>query len=151
LEDVRPGAKLEGLLAVPVTVVAATFQGTNALEVVFRTADGIVDTDLLFRDHEPTLRLVQDGSTWGFDGDAGMLQLALEARRIRLAHLFDPYLAVHLSQIDALLDILSGLCGHIGDVRRTGVTPESLDRSCGSDYSSFPHCKQLQPEKDYGA
>ena len=113
LEDIQPGSKLEGLVPAPVTVLAATFQGTSALEVVFRTPDGVVDTELLFRDHEPTLRLAAEGSSWGFDGDAGLLQLALEARRIRLAHLFDPYLAVHLSEIQPLPHQVDAVYGHM--------------------------------------
>ena len=37
-----------------------------------------------------------------FDGDGRLLQLASEAYRIRLGHLFDPLLAVHCSLIEAL-------------------------------------------------
>jgi hypothetical protein len=37
-----------------------------------------------------------------FDADDGLLRLVSEAYRIRLAYLFDPYLAVSASQIEAL-------------------------------------------------
>lgn len=37
----------------------------------------------------------------GFDADADMMRLVSEAYRIELAHIFDPYLAVHTS-IDPL-------------------------------------------------
>jgi hypothetical protein len=36
-------------------------------------------------------------STWSFDGDGALFRLVSEAHRIRLAHLFDPVLAVHIS------------------------------------------------------
>jgi len=39
---------------------------------------------------------------WSFDGDGALLRLVSEANRIRLAHLFDPYLAVHTSRIEPL-------------------------------------------------
>src|SRR5207247_7911122 len=37
-----------------------------------------------------------------FDGDGSLLRLVSEAHRIRLAHLFDPVLAVHTSLVDPL-------------------------------------------------
>lgn len=39
---------------------------------------------------------------WTFDGDGGKLRLASEAWRIKYAHLFDPYLAVHTSDVQPL-------------------------------------------------
>jgi hypothetical protein len=41
------------------------------------------------------------GRVYAFDADGGLLRLASEAYRIRLAYLFDPYLAVSASQIEA--------------------------------------------------
>jgi SNF2 family DNA or RNA helicase len=38
----------------------------------------------------------------GFDADGHLFRLVSEARRIRMAYLFDPMLAVHLSQLEAL-------------------------------------------------
>lgn len=40
--------------------------------------------------------------SWTFDGDGEKLRLAFEAWRIRYAHLFDPYLAVHTSDVEPL-------------------------------------------------
>jgi SNF2 family DNA or RNA helicase len=39
---------------------------------------------------------------WSFDGDGALFRLVSEAQRIRLAHLFDPVLAVHTSIVDPL-------------------------------------------------
>jgi hypothetical protein len=39
---------------------------------------------------------------FSFDGDGEAFRIASEAQRIRLAHLFDPYLAVHSSRIEPL-------------------------------------------------
>ncbi len=51
------------------------------------------------RGEETSLELVEAGRAYGFDADGALLRLASEAYRIRLAHLFDPYLAVSTSQI----------------------------------------------------
>ena len=39
---------------------------------------------------------------WSFDGDGALFRLVSKAHRIRLAHLFDPVLAVHTSLVDPL-------------------------------------------------
>lgn len=39
---------------------------------------------------------------WSFDADGEQMKLASEAYRISLAHLFDPYLAVHTSSVEPL-------------------------------------------------
>src|SRR5205085_8461818 len=51
---------------------------------------------------EPRFSLVQKGRPWSFDGDGALFRLVSEAHRIRLAHLFDPVLAVHTSLVDPL-------------------------------------------------
>ncbi|MCX7683478.1 MAG: DEAD/DEAH box helicase, partial [Anaerolineae bacterium] len=48
-----------------------------------------------------------------FTGDAESFFLALEAHRIRLAHQFDPLLAVHISQVDPLPHQIDAVYGHI--------------------------------------
>ena len=46
--------------------------------------------------------LVEQGRPWSFDGDGSLFRLVSEAHRIRLAHLFDPVMAVHTSLVDPL-------------------------------------------------
>jgi superfamily II DNA or RNA helicase len=46
--------------------------------------------------------LVEAGRPWSFDGDGALFRLVSEAMRIRLAHLFDPVLAVHTSVVEPL-------------------------------------------------
>ena len=45
---------------------------------------------------------VAAGRPWSFDGDGALFRLVSEAQRIRLAHLFDPVLAVHTSVVEPL-------------------------------------------------
>ncbi len=53
------------------------------------------------------------GRPWSFDGDGELLRLASEALRIRLAHLFDPLLAVHTSLVDPLPHQITAVYGEM--------------------------------------
>jgi SNF2 family DNA or RNA helicase len=103
LEDLRPDAVVRGLLPNGhATVVQVQWHGSNALTLVYRAPDGRVSEQLLYREDEPRLEVVQEGRPWSFDGDGALYRLVAEAHRIRLAHLFDPLLAVHTSLVDPL-------------------------------------------------
>ena len=101
LEDLTPKAVVGGLdpdgAAV---VVSAEWHGDSALTLTWRRASGGVAEEILTRADEPRLRIVERGRPWSFDGDGALFRLASEARRIQLAHLFDPLLAVHTSEIE---------------------------------------------------
>jgi SNF2 family DNA or RNA helicase len=85
-----------------VTVVSVTWHGSDALTLVYRGPDGRVADEILYRHDEPRLEVVESGRPWSFDGDGSLFRLVSEAHRIRLAHLFDPVLAVHTSLVDPL-------------------------------------------------
>src|SRR6266545_3277817 len=103
LEDIQANASFRGILPdALVTVVSAQWLGSDALELVYKDAAGKLGNELLYRDSEPTLDLVEQGRPWSFDGDGDLFRLVSEAYRIRLAHLFDPVLAVHTSLVDPL-------------------------------------------------
>lgn len=84
------------------SVVAAEWAGDNAIELTFKAPDGRVDQQVVFRHDEPRLEVVEAGRPWSFDGDGATFRLVSEANRIRLAHLFDPVLAVHSSEVQPL-------------------------------------------------
>lgn len=103
LEDLTNGASVRGILPnSQVAVVAVQWYGSDALELTYKDTNGRVDTRLLYRDDEPGLDLVVVGRPWSFDGDGQLFRLVSEAHRIRLAHLFDPVLAVHTSVVEPL-------------------------------------------------
>ncbi len=103
LEELKPGTIIKGILPDQhVTVVAATWLGASSVELTYKTADGRLDSELLYRNSESSLEIVTKSLPWSFDGDGEMFRLVSEAYRIRLAHLFDPRLAVHTSQVDPL-------------------------------------------------
>jgi hypothetical protein len=103
LEQLQPGATLRGIVPdAMVVIVNVHWFGSEALELTYKTAAGKVANELLYRHDEPRLELVEQGRPWGFDGDGALFRLVSEAQRIRLAHLFDPVLAVHTSVVDPL-------------------------------------------------
>jgi superfamily II DNA or RNA helicase len=103
LEDLQPDATLQGILPdALVTVVSVAWHGSDALTLVYRGPDGRVADEILYRHDEPRLKVVESGRPWSFDGDGSLFRLVSEAHRIRLAHLFDPVLAVHTSLVDPL-------------------------------------------------
>jgi superfamily II DNA or RNA helicase len=103
LEDITPGAQLQGLAATgPATVIQVQRVGDDALTVYFKAGDGPLQERMLFREDEPALSLVEAGRAWSFDADGEDLKLAAEAYRIHLAHLFDPMMAVHSSNVEPL-------------------------------------------------
>ncbi|MDP2823124.1 MAG: helicase-related protein [Sulfuritalea sp.] len=103
LEQLLPNAAIRGIVPdALVTVVSIQWFGSEALELTYKTPSGKVANELLYRDDEPRLELVEQGRPWSFDGDGALFRLVSEAQRIRLAHLFDPVLAVHTSVVDPL-------------------------------------------------
>ena len=103
LEQLTPNASVRGVLPDRlVTVVSVTWFGSAALELTYKAADGKVGAVLLYRDDEPRLEVVEQGRPWSFDGDGALFRLVSEAQRIRLAHMFDPLLAVHSSDVRPL-------------------------------------------------
>src|SRR3972149_747225 len=103
LEDLTPGTVVRGILPdCLVTVVTTQWFGTEALELTYKDPSGRVANRLLYRHDEPNIEVVEHGRPWSFDGDGSLFRLVSEAHRIRLAHLFDPVLAVHTSIVDPL-------------------------------------------------
>src|SRR6201984_919289 len=103
LEDLQPTAAVRGILPDQVvTVVSVQWFGSEALELTYKGPSGRVANELLYRHDESRLEVVEHGRPWSFDGDGHLFRLVSEAHRIRLAHLFDPVLAVHTSLVEPL-------------------------------------------------
>lgn len=103
LEDITVGSSVIGIAGnQPVTVVAVKWYGNAVLEITFKDTKGQLASQLLYREDEERLNVVTNNLPWSFDADANLLRLASEAYRIHLAHIFDPYLAVHTSAIEPL-------------------------------------------------
>ncbi len=102
LEELSRGASIKGILPDGlVTIVDVRWHG-QVVELTYKDAAGRLGSELLYRDREPSLEIVTHGRPWSFDGDGAQFRLVSEANRIRLAHLFDPLLAVHTSLVEPL-------------------------------------------------
>ena len=114
LEDLGPGARVRGVVpSESVQVVSVDWIGNQAINLIYRTADGEVSETTLFRDDESRLCIEERGRSWSFDGDGALLRLVTEAHRIELAHHFDPYLAIHASLVDPLPHQISAVYGEM--------------------------------------
>jgi len=112
-DEIKPGVRLEGLdPSGTAEVVQVSRFGPVALNLVFR-ANGKVGERLVYRGDEAAFAIIKPGRTYSFDADGGLLRLASEAYRIRLAYLFDPYLAVTASQIEALPHQITAVYGEM--------------------------------------
>ena len=102
-EPIEPGHILEGdFWPEPVRVLTATAAGAlTRLEVVGESSGRFYGESWLGPADLASLKIhAPEGLTFSGRGEAAFL--ALEARRIRSAYLFDPLQAVHVSQVDPL-------------------------------------------------
>jgi len=103
LEDVKKNAAVNGIEPGQIVQIVTTEPvGENALTVYYRTADGQLKEQMLFRSSEASLSLAEEGRPWAFDAPGEEFKLAAEAYRIDLAYLFDPMMAVHTSNVEPL-------------------------------------------------
>ena len=104
LEDLTKGALVRGVLGDrAVRVVDVAWHGSNAVTLTYTDEPtGKVDQELLYRDDEPRLSVEEAGRAWSMDADGSLFRLVSEAKRISLAYLFDPFLAVQTSNLDPL-------------------------------------------------
>jgi SNF2 family DNA or RNA helicase len=100
LQEIKAGMRLQGIvLGESVELLSAKSAG-NAVEIVFRKNDGSLSSQILYEKDLPGIQCEENSLRWQFTGDADASKLAIEAYRIKLAHLFDPHLAVYTSIID---------------------------------------------------
>ena len=114
LEDLTPGSSVRGILPNhSVVVVDSKWYGSDVIELIYKDADGQPHSELLYRDQQASLEIITEGRPWSFDGDGALLRLVSEAYRIRLAHLFDPLLAVHTSLVEPLPHQITAVYGEM--------------------------------------
>ena len=98
--DLIAGQRLAGVIADgDVIVVAIDIHGPGSATLTYRSSDGQLGERILTSDD---LGGISEVSTqrWTFDGDGAAFRLASEARRMKWAHLSDPFAAVDTSNIE---------------------------------------------------
>lgn len=113
LEEISKGISVSGLVARGIVeIVAVDWLGDDQLQVTFRV-DGRLDERILARADEDRLTAARPVRPFSFAANAEEFRLVAEARRIRLAHLFDPYLALTSSTIEALPHQITAVYGEM--------------------------------------
>ena len=110
LEEIAIGNSLSGVEpTLIVSVVAVRSIADGAVEVIYKTPDGTIHDRLLGRADEESINIATAERPWSFDGDGEAFKLAIEAKRIDLAFLFDPMMAVHTSNVEPLPHQITGV------------------------------------------
>ncbi|MEV3901752.1 helicase-related protein [Mycobacterium sp. NPDC050551] len=113
LEELKPGLRIDGLIpAQVITVIFAQWHGTDALELTYKTNDGALGQQVVFRKDQDNLTVAQIGSR-AFDANATDFKMVAEAQRITLAGLFDPMLAVATSDVRPLPHQIRAVYGEL--------------------------------------
>ena len=103
IEELAQGQSLSGIEPSDiVTVVAIVPLGEGSVQLIYRTPDGSMKERMLGRVDEELIELATTERPFSFDGDGDAFKLTCEAKRIDLAFLFDPMMAVHSSNVDPL-------------------------------------------------
>jgi superfamily II DNA or RNA helicase len=103
LSQLGHGLALVGLEpSLVATVVAVVPIAEGTVQVIFRLPDGTIKERLLNAADEASIAVATSERPWAFDGDGAAFQLACEAKRIDLAFMFDPMMAVHTSNVEPL-------------------------------------------------
>ena len=67
LEDIQPDASVTGIIPdIAVSVVKIEWHGSDALTMIYRTPDGKVSDQILYRHDEARLKLLEKGRPWEF-------------------------------------------------------------------------------------
>lgn len=113
LEELKPGLRIDGVIpAQVITVIFAQWHGTDALELTYKTNDGALGQQVVFRKDQDKLTVAQTGSR-AFDANATDFKMVAEAQRITLAGLFDPMLAVATSDVRPLPHQIRAVYGEL--------------------------------------
>ena len=102
LENLTVGSRVKGILDETVQIIAVKWFGSSVISVTYKDSNGTLGQDMLYREDEARIEVQSDHMPWSFDADGNDVRLASEAYRIHLAHIFDPYLAVHTSSVEPL-------------------------------------------------
>ena len=101
--QLSPGLSLTGIEPDRIVQAVAVLPvAENVVTLIYRLPDGSIRERLLTEADFPSISPATSERPWSFDGDGTAFKLAVEAKRIDLAFLFDPMMAVHTSNVDPL-------------------------------------------------
>lgn len=99
-DEIEPDMRLDGVaVGSTVEVVALQPAGPTSATIVYRSTNGDLGQRVLTTADLQNVRQVT-ARRWTFDADPELFKLAAEARRMKWAHLSDPFAAVDTSNIE---------------------------------------------------
>jgi superfamily II DNA or RNA helicase len=104
LENLKQSSYVRGLEGSEVVQIKSIEPvSIDAVTVLYKNAQGQFREQMIHRNDESRLELVENSARpWSFEAEGTEFRIGLEAQRIRLAHLFDPMMAVHSSNVEPL-------------------------------------------------
>lgn len=103
IADIKPGQQLEGVEPdVVINVDAVRPISEEAVQIFYKKASGALSERLISNLDAEKIHIAVVERPWSFEGDGDAFKLAVEAKRIDLAFLFDPMMAVHTSNVEPL-------------------------------------------------
>jgi superfamily II DNA or RNA helicase len=114
-EDIKADLIINGIiLGTAVSVVRCNiFSDGNSAELTYKVSDGSIYSRMLYRSDESSISVEEERQKYTYDADPKLFSLVSEAYRINLAYLFDPYVAVHISQIEPFPHQISAVYQHM--------------------------------------
>jgi superfamily II DNA or RNA helicase len=111
-EGLKSGVRVAGLVAGQVVKIIAVERAGDMFNVVYQDDSGRLEARLISQSDVESLEASAE-VRWTFDGDGKGFRLASEARRIELAHLFDPFAAVQTATIQPLPHQIEAVYGRM--------------------------------------
>ena len=103
IEDIKPGLQLEGIEpGLVICVDAVRPIGTSSIQIFYKKPSGENTEQFITSSEAKNIRIALVERPWSFEGDGDAFKLTIEAKRIDLAFLFDPMMAVHTSNVEPL-------------------------------------------------
>lgn len=112
LESLRPGIRVRGLLPYGSVRLESVRLLDGVAQVTYRDSSGTLGEALIYPEDLPRLE-VEAAPRFPLDAPGDEFRLAAEAKRIRLAYLFDPLMAVHTSLVEPLPHQIEAVYGHM--------------------------------------
>ena len=98
LEDIKSGSIIQGIVqGKSVKIISVEQLSPDTITAYYKLDDGSLNERQLFRKDEDKYSLAEPH--FSFTGNAEDFKLAMEAKRISNAHLFDPFMAIHSSNV----------------------------------------------------
>ena len=100
LEEIKIKSLIQGIVPGKIVQIINVEQlSSDIISVYYKLDDGSIKGRQLFRRDEEKYSFAVEGRHFAFDGNADDFKLTMEAQRISNSHLFDPYMAIHSSNV----------------------------------------------------